>query len=333
MRAAAIGRIPPLSPRLRRRMLAIGLVCLLLAGLYQLWLRDSSLVAVHDVSVSGLTTSDAEQVRAVLTTRAKSMTTLHVDREELERAVSAYPVVRSLEVSSEFPNGLRIRVVEHHPVAIAVSGESEVAVAGDGTILRGLHVEGRLPVVEVEGSIAGKRLNGRPALRAAAVAGMAPAVLRRRIEEIEQTDDEGLVASLREGPELIFGDASQLRAKWAAAARVLADAKARGASYVDLRIPGRPAAGGLPALTLNPVAPAGTKLETLPETDPDAAAAPATDPALPSGDPATPATDPALPPEGTTDPATPPPADTTPVPAAPPATGTTEGGATAPATP
>jgi cell division protein FtsQ len=284
------------------------------------------------VRVTGLTTSDAEQVRSVLTTRAKSMTTLHVDMESLERAVSAYPVVRSLEVSRDFPNGLRIRVLEHHPVAIAVSGDTRVAVSGDGTILRGLPVQGRLPVVEVEGSLAGERLRGRPGLRAAAVAGLAPEVLRGRIEEIEHTREDGLVASLREGPELIFGDASRLRAKWAAAARVLADAKARGASYVDLRIPGRPAAGGLPALTLNPVAPAGTTLESLPAADP-AAADPgaATDPAAPSGDPA--AVDPLVPPANAGDPAASAPAETTPAPAPPAPSGTSEGGATAPAGP
>ena len=66
------------------------------------------------------------------------------------------------------------------------------------------------------------------------------------------------MAELRDGPELIFGPATRLRAKWAAAARVLADLEARGASYVDLRIPSRPAVGGLAATTLTPVAPAGT---------------------------------------------------------------------------
>src|SRR5918992_920846 len=79
-----------------------------------------------------------------------------------------------------------------------------------------------------------------------------------RIAAVGDDEYEGLVAELREGPELIFGDATRLRSKWAAAARVLADLEASGASYVDVRIPGRPAAGGLPAETIVPVAPAGT---------------------------------------------------------------------------
>ena len=47
--------------------------------------------------------------------------------------------------------------------------------------------------------------------------GRAPAVLRARIANVERRPDEGFVAELRDGPELIFGAATRLRAKWAAA--------------------------------------------------------------------------------------------------------------------
>jgi cell division protein FtsQ len=46
----------------------------------------------------------------------------------------------------------------------------------------------------------------------------------------------------------VFGSRDNAAAKWAAAARVLADPSAAGATYLDLRIPGRVAAGGLGAL-------------------------------------------------------------------------------------
>ena len=91
-------------------------------------------------------------------------------------------------------------------------------------------------------------------------------MLRARIEDVQRRSDDGYVAELRDGPELIFGAATRLRAKWAAAARVLADLEARGATYVDLRIPSRPAVGGLAATTVAPVAPAGPELATTPET-------------------------------------------------------------------
>jgi cell division protein FtsQ len=301
------------GPKLRLTFAILVLLCLALAAGYQFWLRDSSLVAVDDVKVSGLTTKDAERVRATLTSAGHTMTTLNVDRERLEQAVAHYPVVRGLEISTDFPHGLRIRVIEHHPAALVELGGDEVPVAGDGTILRGMPVEGRLPAIDTEVAARGERLSSSVALHAAGVAGAAPAPFRSRIEVITARKDDGIVVELHEGPELIFGDGRRAEAKWIAATRVLADPDAEGATYIDVRLPGRPAAGGLPAGTVTPVAPAGTPLApatgTVP-TDPTAAATGATTPA-----PAAPVT----PVTGATPEAGVPPATTTTTPPATPA--------------
>ena len=309
------------SKRLRRHLLLLATGLLVLAAGYQFWLRDSSLLAVEKVTITGLATTDSERVRLALTTAGRSMTTLHVDHEALDRAVAGYPVVRDLEVTTDFPHGLNIHVVEHVPAAIAVGAGGRVAVAGDGTILQGVTADKRLPTVEVEGAVGVERLRDSTALASAAIAGAAPAALRGRIAEVGEDGRLGQVAQLREGPEVIFGDATRLRAKWAAASRVLADLEASGASYVDVRIPGRPAAGGLPAETIVPVAPAGTS-STVPP-------AMGTDPTVTGTDPAATTT--------TTDPTTTwtaPPADGTVPPPAPmaPAPGTvTQTGTTPPA--
>ena len=243
-----------LPPRMRRHVFMVLAACLVLAAGFQFWLRDSPLVAVENVKVTGLTTKDASRVRAALVSAAHTMTTLHVDRAELERAIAAYPVVRALDVQADFPHRLDIHVIEHRPAAM-VGG---LPVAGDGTILRGLPVEGRLPEIEMSGKLDGDRLTDPGALHAARVAGGAPAPLRGRLERIDMRAEEGIVVELRDGPELYFGNAKRVRAKWIAAVRILADPEAAGASYIDVRLPGRPAAGGLPAATLAPVAPAGS---------------------------------------------------------------------------
>jgi cell division protein FtsQ len=301
-----------------------------LAAGYVLWLRDSSLVAVERVEITGLTNSDAGRVSAALTGAARDMTTLHVDREALERAVAGYPVVRGLEVSPDFPHALRVHVIEYQPAAIAVSDSGRVAVAGDGTILRGVKLVGRLPTVDVDGALGTDSLLDSTARGGAAVAGGAPAVLRARIVDVERRPEDGYVAELRDGPELIFGAATRLRAKWAAAARVLADLEARGASYVDLRIPSRPAVGGLAAATLPPVAPAGTELGTGLGTAPTGSTATGvTDAVTPataeSAVPNTVPTDAAAPPADTA----PPPAEEAPVTPVDPLTAGAGGGATA----
>jgi cell division protein FtsQ len=304
------------SRRFRLRLIVLGLLCLSLAGGYQFWLRDSSLVSVDDVQVSGLTTRDAERVRAALTSAGHTMTTLNVDQRLLEEGVAHYPVVRALEVNADFPHGLEIRVIEHHPAAFVELGGHRVPVAGDGTLLRGMPVEGRLPTIETEVGARGERLSGSAALHAARVAGAAPAALRSRIEVLTARKDEGIVVQLHDGPELIFGDGARAHAKWIAATRVLADPDAAGATYIDVRLPGRPAAGGLPAATVTPVAPAGTTIAPstgVPALDPSATTAGAT-PAVPGAEGVPAAPLPGTTPEAGATPATTP---TAPAPTAP----------------
>ena len=242
------------SRRLRRRLaLTVAAAGVLAAG-YMLWFRDSWLVKVEQVTVSGVTTRDAGHVREALAAAARSMTTLHLDRDRLEQAVAGYPVVRGVRATPDFPGSLRIEVVEHRPAALAIAGGTRVPVAADGTVLRGLPVEGRLPELRLRGALPPKRLREPPALRAARVLGGAAEPLRRRLLEVG-AGDKGLTVRMRAGPLLIFGDAGRLHAKWIAAARVLADPAASGAGYIDLRLPGRPAVGGLEGQALRPAAP------------------------------------------------------------------------------
>jgi cell division protein FtsQ len=246
-----------LAPGLRVRLAAIAAVLALIGCGYLFWVRDWSLFRVENVTVTGLTTSEADRVAAALESAARGMTTLHVSRERLDQAAAGFPVVRSLEVRADFPSGLRVHVLEHRPVARVVSGDSKVPVAADGSLLRGLPVAGRLPVIDVERALPAERLTDADVMRLVRVAAAAPGPLRRRVEHVGHERERGIVVQLAEGPEVIFGSAAGSRAKWIAATRVLADSAARGATYVDVRLPGRPAAGGLAAATVEPVTPAG----------------------------------------------------------------------------
>jgi cell division protein FtsQ len=270
--ARASGRVPSLSARLARRLLALVAAAGLVAGGYVFWFRDSSLVRVETVTVTGLTTKDAGRVRRALVTAAREMTTLNVRPAELEAAAAGFPVVRSIRARADFPHALRIHVAEHRAVALAAShGAKPIPVAGDGTVLRRLPVDRRLPVVRTRGALPGRRIDERRTLRLLRVAAAAPAVVASTVEGVVATADRGLVARLRQGPELVFGDATRSRAKWTAALRVLTAPSARGATYVDVRLPERPTAGGLPARAepetgiaapgaAPPVAPAGPGL-------------------------------------------------------------------------
>lgn len=222
---------------------AIATLVVAVLGVGLLWFRDSSLVAVKQVTITGAQGSQAEEIRGALRSAAEDMTTLHVREDALRAAVQQYPSVASVRASADFPNRLRIEVRSRTPVAALDTGQRRVAVAGDGTILNGSSTDG-LPRVRVSAPVAGQRLRGRGPTALVSLVAAAPQPLRDRAERAFLGPD-GLTVVLRDGPRLRFGRGDRLAAKWAAAARVLADEEARGATYIDLRLPERPAAGGL----------------------------------------------------------------------------------------
>jgi len=256
------------SPRMRRRLVLAAVVALAVGGLYHFWFRDSSFVAVNDVQVTGLTTKDGPRIQAMLESVAEDMTTLHVQKSELEEAVSTFPVVGAIHVEPDFPHGLRIQVTERPAAALVEVDDVPVPVAADGTILRGLRPDEGLPLVRMEKPATESHVTDPSTLRALLVTGAAPEGFSQRIERVSEDAERGIVLALEDGPELFFGDADLVDEKWMAAVRVLADADAAGASYIDVRLPERPVAGGLPVETIEPVAPAGDVIA--PPVDPTA---------------------------------------------------------------
>ena len=146
-----------------------------------------------------------------------------------------------------------------------------------------------------------------------AAAAAAPAPLRPRIERLSEVPVKGLVAYIRSGPEVILGPPVELGFKWTAAAAILADPTSRGASYIDVRLPDRPVAGGLViapppgAQTAIPAQPAATTAApgaaastTAPAGSGAAGATPSTANGTPAGQSAGPPPPQTVPPSGTT---------------------------------
>jgi cell division protein FtsQ len=230
--------------RRRRTRVILGVVAaaVVLVPL-AVWFRTSSFVRVEHVRVTGLDGSQASAIRGALTEAALEMTVLDVHDDELKAAVEPYPVVRSLRAKTDFPHGLTITVNAYEPVGALKTGGDLTPVSGDGTLLRGSSARG-LATVGIRTAADGGRVRDAEALKAIHLLASAPAPLRNRIAHVYR-GPEGLAATLENGPKLYFGGGSRLVAKWEAAAQVLADRTSKGASYVDLRVPERPVAGGL----------------------------------------------------------------------------------------
>jgi cell division protein FtsQ len=216
-----------MSLRVRAALAAVAVLALL--GGAWLWVRDSSLVAVRKVAITGVYGPESSQIRSALTLAARNMTTLDVRIGQLRTAVGPYPVVKDLRVSTQFPHGLRIRVIEHLPVGAIVAGGHAVAVTGDGTLLHDV-AAGSLPEIPVRLLPGGSQVTDRSTLDALALLSVTPARLLSRIAQVTDGSAHGLVVELRSGPSIYFGDASSLDAKWAAATEVLADSSSAGRS-------------------------------------------------------------------------------------------------------
>lgn len=124
------------------------------------------------------------------------------------------------------------------------SGTDAIAVGADGQLLGWFPVstDAQLPTLSLTAAPPNGRLAG-PVLQQAKILGAAPPGLRPYLES-SYYGESGVDVNLRSGIELRFGDASQVKAKWKAAAAVLADPAVTALDYVDLHAPGRPAVGG-----------------------------------------------------------------------------------------
>lgn len=230
-----------------------------------LWFKDSQFARVERVVVTGTGSSEHERVRAALEATGRGMSTLALDEEALRDAVSPFASVAGVRIRADFPHDLRIEVVEHEPVATVDTGARTVPATGGGLLLEGVRADD-LPTVEVDKPAVDGHVRDAEALQALRVAAAAPAALRARAERLF-VGDGGLRLDLAGGPDLIFGDAAAAERKWRAAARVLGEESAVGATYLDLRVAGLVAAGGV-----GPVAPEPTP-DPVAEVLPDPAAA------------------------------------------------------------
>lgn len=230
---------------MRPRTLAVLACGMVLLGGGWLWLRQSSLVAIRQVTIIGLSGPNAGSIRTALRDAATGMTTLDLNEHELDRAVRRWPQVTSLSAQTEFPHGLRIVVDEYLPVAEVLVSGRPIYVSADGVLLHdGSGPMRRLPVIPLSVPPGGPTVTDEPgALAAVRVLAAAPWQMLAHIAQATDSAAHGVIVSLRAGPQVYFGDGSELHAKWAATLAVLASPSAAAASYIDVTAPQRPAAG------------------------------------------------------------------------------------------
>jgi len=244
LRRVGAGLARELSARRRLRLaLLIGLVTAPLLGGGWMWFRHSSFVSAEQVTVSGASGPQAGAIEAALTGAAHGMSTLAPSVATLRAAVARFPQVSEVRAVPRFPHGLRIVVVEQAPAAVLDVSGLRTAVAGDGVVLGPALAGATLP--SVTGAVIppiGSHLQNPLLLAAMTVLGDAPHALSGLISRA-YFGPRGLTVEMRNGLLVYFGDAGRPHAKWLSLLAVLADPSSAGAGYIDVRLPGRPAAG------------------------------------------------------------------------------------------
>lgn len=219
----------------------IGLGVLAAVALLAYGASISPFLAVNTVTVRGAQhTKVAQLEQAAGVVKGDALFWLSTD--DAVKGLQAVPYVRRAKVTKEWPDTVHITVTERTPAAWAEGSTGKVLVDGDGRVLEvvdapppGLPQLVGLTAVPAPG---GTVVPDGPAR----AAGVLPPLAAGGTRSVTGADGS-LTMQLANGAEVRLGDATQLRAKVAAAVAVLGAMGDQPVHYVDVSVPTNPVAG------------------------------------------------------------------------------------------
>jgi hypothetical protein len=219
------------------------------------WLLSGPVGGYSGAEVRGYDRQDLPELRAAVEGAVADGTILAVPQSEVRDATADFPWVGDVVVHRAWPRGLIVDVIPARPAAVAVPRTGRpMLVAPSGAVMGPAPKAARLPRLMVAGPAleAGADLPEGSRTVFAFTRAVDPDVAARlRSMRVERGE---IVGKLVAGPQLMAGPPERLTAKAAALSAVvhyLSPEDQRAASYIDLSVPERPAAGGAPAPTQN----------------------------------------------------------------------------------
>jgi cell division protein FtsQ len=223
------------SERARRRRLRavlpwlVALGVLAVVALIGAVVYETPLLGVADVRVTGARLVTADEVRAAARV-APGTPLVRVDVDAVARRVGGLPPVSRVTVSRAWPRTLVVRVIERTPMAAVPVGDRYAVVDRSGTVFDwSPRPPVALPVLKL-------RTPGRddPATRAAlAVLAALPSGLREPMTALVAEAPARIRLELRDGRQIVWGDATQNDDK----ARVALTLLASGQKAMDVSAP------------------------------------------------------------------------------------------------
>jgi len=198
----------------------------------------TALFAAKDIELRGSHRIPRAEVLALARVNERS-NVFHLDAGAIERRLERDPRILEAHVTTSLPDSLMIEIVQRMPVAVV--GTPEALVGADGVVIGPAGDTGDLPALIAPDG--GSAVAG--ALETAAeTAGALDPTLRGAVDAVVVSPDGGLEVRLAAGFSASFGDASELDAKAASLAALLAWIEERDVTVVsaDLAVPGSPTA-------------------------------------------------------------------------------------------
>lgn len=236
----------PIDPRIRARRIEVKReagrqrlarlvdagVVLAVAALFfgALW---TPLLDVDEVAVSGISQLDAEAVReAAGISRGDPL--ISVDLHAAGERVAALPWVLEVEIERGVGGTVSLAVTEREPVASVGSGSSAVLVDREGRALGPADGTSVMPLTGVAAPAVGAFL---PSTTADALA-LAEALAEAVPGAVASLDVETLRATLVQGGEVAFDDATKIDDKVRSLQTILAQVDLTCLALIDLTLPG-----------------------------------------------------------------------------------------------
>ncbi|GAA2153285.1 FtsQ-type POTRA domain-containing protein [Nocardioides koreensis] len=206
------------------------LVAVVAAGVWAVYF--SSLLAVQGVAVTGATTVGSARVRsAAAVPTGEPLATLDLD--QVRARVEALALVRSADVTRQWPDQVLIRVEEREAVAVVEIGGRLRGMDADGVVFRDYRqAPPGLPHVLTSTDTRSEALQ-----EAARVVSALPADLAQRVDHVEVESVDQISLVLGDGRKVMWGSAEESDQKAEVIAALLV---AKRAQEYDVSVPGQP---------------------------------------------------------------------------------------------
>ena len=192
----------------------------------------SSLLAVQGVEVSGATTVGAARIRAAAAVPTGEPLA-SVDLTQVRARVEALAVVRSADVSREWPDQVLIRVEERTAVAVVEIGGQLRGMDADGVVFRDYRTApAGLPHVQTTTETRSDALQ-----EAARVISALPGDLTPKVDHVEVETVDQISLVLKDGRTVVWGSADESATKAEVLATLLATVQAQ---VYDVSVPSKP---------------------------------------------------------------------------------------------